>query len=251
MLAITDLSITYGSGPAAVHALGLFSLCVEPGGICGIIGPSGCGKSTLLHGLAGVVKPNGGSILLYGEPVDPMGHSIGFIPQDFGLLPWHTVRQNCLLPFSIKKRDVTHEVEDRLNRLAARLGIEDLMDRYPRELSGGQRQRAAILRAFLMEPDLLLMDEPFSALDALTREEAQDLFLGLWDQQNVTTVFVTHSIEEAVMMGRKIVVMSHGPGRVAETVQNPHFGTDGLRTSKGFHEMTDFIRGIVNGVWRR
>ncbi len=251
MLSITDLTITYGSGPAAVHALGPFSLCLEPGAICGIIGPSGCGKSTLLHALAGVIRPDSGAILLRGHPVDPAQHSIGFIPQDFGLLPWRTVRQNCLLPFSIKKKTITYEVEQRLGGLAQRLGIEGLMERYPQELSGGQRQRAAILRAFLMEPDLLLMDEPFSALDALTREEAQDLFLDLWNKQNVTTVFVTHSIEEAVMMGRQIVVMSHGPGVAARIVGNPHFGTDELRTSSGFHEMTDFIRGIVNEVWRR
>lgn len=251
MLSITDLTITYGSGPTAVHALGPFSLRLEPGDICGIIGPSGCGKSTLLHALAGVIKPDGGSILLRGEPVASARHSIGFIPQDFGLLPWRTVRQNCLLPFSIKKKAVTQEVEQRFAGLSARLGIEGLMERYPRELSGGQRQRAAILRAFLMEPDLLLMDEPFSALDALTREEAQDLFLSLWSRQNVTTLFVTHSIEEAVMMGRRIVVMSHGPGVAARIEENPHFGTDGLRTSGGFHEMTDFIRGLVNEVWRR
>ncbi len=251
MLEIKDLTITYGEGPAAVHALGPFSLHLEAGDICGIIGPSGCGKSTLLHALTGVVRPGGGSILLRGEPVNPARHSIGFIPQDFGLLPWRTVKQNCLLPFLIRKKALTADVLERFAGLAARLGIEGLLERYPRELSGGQRQRAAILRAFLMEPDLLLMDEPFSALDALTREEAQELFLHLWGRQRVTTVFVTHSIEEAVMMGRRIVVMSHGPGRVAETVENPHFGADGMRTSSGFHEMTDSIRGIVNEVWRR
>ena len=250
MLNITNLSVTYGSGPQAVHALGPLSLQLERGSVCAVIGPSGCGKSTLLHALSGVIRASAGSVLLGGELVNPRRHAIGFIPQDFGLLPWRTVRQNCLLPPLIRGGDARGEAGQRLADLAKWLGIADHMDRYPGELSGGQRQRAAIARAFLMEPDLLLMDEPFSALDALTREEAQDLFLRLWGRYRTTTVFVTHSIEEAAVMGQRIAIMSHGPGMVLETVENPCFGMENPRGGGEFHKFEDWVRDIVDMAWK-
>lgn len=250
MLEVTNLSVTYNTGTAAVHALGPISLSLEPGGICAVIGPSGCGKSTLLHALCGILKDHGGSMLLDGREIDPRRHSIGFIPQDFGLLPWDTVQQNCLLALRIKKIPVDTAVRNRINSITGRLDIAGLMGRYPGELSGGQKQRVAIARAFIMNPDLLLMDEPFSALDALTREEAQDLFLDMWNQYKTTTLFVTHSIEEAVYMGRRILVMSHGPGTVLEMIENPCFGAENLRGREEFHALASHIREVVNRGWR-
>jgi len=250
MLEITDLSVTYTTAAPAVHALGPLSLSMEPGDIFAVIGPSGCGKSTLLHALCGILGSYEGLMLLGGKPISPRIHSIGFIPQDFGLLPWKTVRQNCLLPHTIKRQLEDDVVRRRMMEITGRLDIDGILGRYPGELSGGQKQRAAIARAFLMKPDLLLMDEPFSALDALTREEAQDLFLDMWSRYRTTTLFVTHSIEEAVAMGKRIIVLSHSPGTLLENIENPYFGLENLRDREEFHALTAHIREVVNHGWR-
>jgi ABC-type nitrate/sulfonate/bicarbonate transport system ATPase subunit len=250
MLEVTNLSVTYGNRAPAVHALGPIHISMETGDICAVIGPSGCGKSTLLHALCGILAHHGGSMLLGGSPIDPHRHSIGFIPQDFGLLQWETVRQNCLLALKIKQKPVDDTVQQRIDAISARLDIANLMDRYPGELSGGQKQRVAIARAFIMNPDLLLMDEPFSALDALTREEAQELFLDMWKQYRTTTIFVTHSIDEAVYMGKRILVMSRCPGTILESIDNPHFGLENLREREEFHTLVSHIRAIINKGWK-
>lgn len=249
MLEIKDLSVSYKSQNSSVDALGPISMEIEPGDIIAIIGPSGCGKSTLLHVLSGIIRTYGGQAALNGAVLDPKVHDIGFIPQNFGLLPWRNVEKNCLLSLKIKKKTINSELRERIDYIMNKLNINDLRDRYPRELSGGQMQRAAIARAFIMNPDLLLMDEPFSALDALTREEAQELFIDVWNQYRPTTIFVTHSIEEAIYMGKKIVILSHRPGIIVETIENPLFNTEDLRQNEEYLRLSSHIRSIIKKGW--
>ncbi|MGE5630756.1 MAG: ABC transporter ATP-binding protein [Caulobacteraceae bacterium] len=250
MLEINDLSVSYKSKKDIVKVLGPVSMSIEAGDIIAIIGPSGCGKSTFLHVLSGIIKEYSGQATLNGAKLDPKIHDIGFIPQNFGLLPWRNVEKNCLLSLRIKNKPIDSELKERINYIMDRLNISGLKDRYPKELSGGQKQRAAIARAFIMNPDLLLMDEPFSALDALTREEAQELFIDVWNQYRPTTVFVTHSIEEAIYMGKKIVIMSHCPGIIVETIDNPLFNTEDLRQNEEYLKLSSHIRTIIKKGWK-
>lgn len=250
MLHIENLSVNYKSNKNIVHALGPISMKIESGDIIAIIGPSGCGKSTLLHVLSGIIKDYSGESALNGTPLNPKLHNIGFIPQNFGLLPWKNVQKNCLLSLKIKHKAISEDIEKRINYIISKLNISDLMDRYPKELSGGQKQRVSIARAFIMNPDLLLMDEPFSALDALTREEAQELFIDVWNQYKPTTVFVTHSIEEAIYMGKKIVIMSHCPGTIVEIIDNTLFNTENLRQNEEYLKLSSHIRSIIKKGWK-
>lgn len=249
MLEINDLAVSYTSQENTVNALGPISMEIESGDIIAIIGPSGCGKSTLLHVLSGIIKGYSGQATLNGVRLNPKVHDIGFIPQNFGLLPWKNVEKNCLLSLKIKKKVIDRELKEKIDYIMNKLNISELKDRYPKELSGGQKQRAAIARAFIMNPDLLLMDEPFSALDALTREEAQELFIDVWNQYRPTTIFVTHSIEEAIYIGKKIVIMSQCPGTVVEAIDNPLFNTEDLRQNEEYLKLSSHIRNIIKKGW--
>lgn len=250
MLEIENLTVSYKSNRSAVHALGPISMKIQSGDIIAIIGPSGCGKSTFLHVLSGIIRDYSGNAALNGTQLNPKLHSIGFIPQNFGLLPWKNVEKNCLLSLKIKQKPINQATQERIHYIIDKLNIGDLMDRYPKELSGGQKQRVSIARAFIMNPDLLLMDEPFSALDALTREEAQELFIDVWNQYKPTTVFVTHSIEEAIYMGKKIVIMSHCPGTIVEVLDNPLFNTENLRQNEEYLKLSSHIRSIIKRGWK-
>lgn len=200
-LSIRNLSVAFEDRSIFSNLDFDFQNCVA------IIGRSGCGKSTLLRTIAGILKPSEGSIKLDGIELDPRKNLIGFMPQSFGLLPWKTVRENIELACRIKKQPIDREV---LTSLIYRLGLFGMEDRYPRELSGGQRQRVAVGRNFLLRPEILLMDEPFSALDAITREELQNLFLELRRDFKPLTILVTHDVDEAILLGDSIVLMSNG-----------------------------------------
>lgn len=250
MLEINKLTVSYNSGKKSVKALGPVSLKISFGDIYAVIGPSGCGKSTFLHTLSGVLSNYCGEILINNEGINPKKHNIGFIPQNFGLLPWKNVQKNCLLSLKIKGKVIDSNTNDRIEYILSKLNIHSLLDRYPNELSGGQKQRVAIARAFIMNPDLLLMDEPFSALDALTREEAQELFIQIWSQYETTTVFVTHSIEEAIYMGKKIIIMSHCPGTIVDIIDNPLFNTENLRENQDYLKLSVYIRSIIKKGWK-
>lgn len=250
MLEINNLSVSYNTEKKSINALGPINMNISFGDICAVIGPSGCGKSTLLHVLSGIIKTHGGKVQLNNEGLDPMKHNIGFIPQNFGLLPWKNVQKNCTLSLKIKGKAIDAAVNERIEYIQNKLSISSLKERYPNELSGGQKQRVAIARAFIMNPDLLLMDEPFSALDALTREEAQELFIDIWNQYKTTTIFVTHSIEEAIYMGKKIVIMSHGPGTIVKIIDNPLFNTEDLRQNEEYLKLSAYIRSIIKKGWK-
>jgi len=218
-LTVKNLAAEY-DGQAALDKIN-FSL--PTGQTVAIVGPSGCGKSTLLKAVAGLI-PRRGEILLKGEPLDPRRHKISFMPQDYGLLPWRTVRENILLPARVRR---DKESQAGFDYLVERLGLSDLTERYPGEISGGERQRTALARTFLAAPDILLMDEPFSALDAITREAMQELFFSLWRDNAVTTLLVTHYMNEALYLGQRIMLMSWG-GKIEAVPENPAFGTGDL-----------------------
>lgn len=249
MIQIKKLSVFYSTKKKQTNALGPISFTVNSDDICAIIGPSGCGKSTLLNVLSGIVKNHEGEVLLNNEELNPHIHKIGFIPQNFGLLPWKTVEENCLLPFKIRKESVTESTINKMNSIMKKLNIHDLKKRYPNELSGGQRQRVSIVRSFLMEPDLLLMDEAFSALDAIIKEEAQELFLSLWNENKINTFFVTHSIDEALYMGKKIIIMSNTPGKIIEIIDNPMFNNKDYREHEEFTRLFSHIKNLIRRGW--
>ena len=244
MLCFSGVSVDYGTGADAVHAVADTSLCVERGTVLALIGTSGCGKSTLLRVAAGLIRPTAGAVTSEGAPLDPCGLCIGFLPQNYGLLAWKTVRENILLGAEIKgvwnaERMATYDA------LIADLGLSELLTRYPRELSGGQQQRVGLARVFLLAPDLLLMDEPFSALDTITRESMQEVFLSLWKKYAVTTMLVTHYVEEALTLAGRIAVMTGTPGRVTEIIDNPFAGDLTRRSSPEFFAMGQELRAKI------
>ncbi|HZK43759.1 MAG TPA: ABC transporter ATP-binding protein [Syntrophomonadaceae bacterium] len=244
MIIIEDLSVTYPGKNQDIVAIDNLNIKVKSGDIYTVIGPSGSGKSTLLYVLSGIIKDYTGSVLINGTAIDPQKQRIGLVLQNYGLLPWKNVYQNAMLGVKIKKGSKV--LDEYSHYILKQLGIENLLDRYPKELSGGQQQRVAIARAFLLKPDLLLMDEPFSALDAMTREEIQALFLDIWKQNRVTTIFITHSVDEALYLGNKIVVLSSAPGRVLKILDNPCFQLDNLRSRDEYYMMSTKVRNIVD-----
>lgn len=245
---VRNLSVTYRNINGNTRALSGLGLHVDGGETCAVIGPSGCGKTTLLYVLAGVIKGFSGEALLDGAPPNPKRHRIGLIPQYYGLLEWADVMHNAALGRSISRPGLKDKRA--VTSFLSSIGLGGLERKYPGALSGGQRQRVAIARAFLMQPDILLMDEAFSALDAITREEMQDLFLRLWSEAPVTSIIVTHSIEEALCLGQSVAVMSPAPGRIVEIVRNPLFGKKGLRASDNYYKSVAELKTRAGELWR-
>lgn len=250
MIEALDLTVRYRSQNEIHVALKNVSLTVPTGMICAVIGPSGCGKSTLLKVFAGIIHKYEGKVSIDGEPVIPARQKIGFIPQNYGLLPWRNVEENIFLGLKIKNTKRKTE-RNALLAIMHQLGIDGLGRRYPGELSGGQQQRVSLARTFLLKPDVLLMDEPFSALDAITREEMQDVFLALWQQYEVTTVLVTHYVEEALYLGQKIVILSANPGHIDVIVDNPLFGSGDIRRKPEFFKMGLELRNLIKRSWNQ
>ena len=247
MIDIKDLSAKYEGKKEKVQALDKISISIEKGDIYTCIGPSGCGKSTLLHILAGIHRNYTGSVLIDGAKVNSELQRIGLVQQNYGLLPWKNVYDNALLGVKIKGE----KKEGYESYIFEKLGLEGMLKRYPKELSGGQKQRVAIARAFILKADLLLMDEPFSALDTITREEMQELFLSIWKENKVTTIFITHSVDEAIYLGRKIIVMSSSPGKIMEIIENKAFGLEDLRYKDEYHHMSKQIRKVIEKGWSK
>ena len=221
-IALSSVRKVYGDGPAATVALDGVDLAIAAGRFVSLIGPSGCGKSTLLRLVAGLEPADRGTVAVHGVTPDEAcaAKLIGFVPQAPALLPWLSVLRNVTLP-------------QKINR-------------------GAARQRAAIVRAFGLRPDVLLMDEPFSALDEFTRESLQDQLLELWGEGSTTVLFVTHNIAEAVRLSDTVVVMAAGPGRIVESVDIglPRPRGQQVFAERGFHEYEDLIREKLRGAWR-
>jgi sulfonate transport system ATP-binding protein len=229
MLTLSGLSKRYPNGHLALQGL---DLTVQPREILAIVGGSGCGKSTLLRLVSGLDTPTTGSVLLDGSRVTAPRPEIGVVFQEPRLMPWLTIAQN--VAFGIRHL-APDEQRRRVTETLARVGLADYAGRWPRELSGGQAQRVALARALVGRPAVLLLDEPFSALDALTRYDLQEHLLALWSYDGPTMVLVTHDIEEALMLGDRVVVMYPNPGRV-RTIVGPPLPRPRDRTHPEFHE---------------
>jgi len=203
-----------GETVEAVHDI---DLAVADNQFVSIVGPSGCGKSTLLYIIAGFVAPTSGSVLVDGQAVRGPGPDRGIVFQEYALFPWRTVQDN--IKYGLEEKGVPRdEVERVVQKYLRLMGLQGFQRKYPRELSGGMKQRVALARTLAYEPDVLLMDEPFGALDAQTRELQQDELLAIWREKKSTVLFVTHSVEEAVYLSEKVVVMTTRPGRIKSVI---------------------------------
>ncbi|MEV0061172.1 ABC transporter ATP-binding protein [Nocardia sp. NPDC050718] len=221
---MTGVSKRYPDPEGDVEVLAPIDLTIEPGEFVCVVGPSGCGKSTLLNILAGFLPPSGGEVRVGGRVVDSPDPDRGVVFQQATLYPWLSVRGN--VEFGPKVRGVDRKTRRaQADRLLELVGLEQLAERKPYELSGGQQQRAQIARVLVNDPGIVLMDEPFGALDALTRERLQRELRTLWRDRRKTVLFVTHGIEEAVLLGTRVLVMGAGPGRVVHDV-TPTFKDD-------------------------
>lgn len=263
-LELRSVRRVYGFGSTATTALDDVHLTVPSGRFVSLIGPSGCGKSTLLRLVAGLEQPDLGEVSVHGvTPAEACAAKmIGLVPQSPALLPWLSVLRNVTLPQKInrgaaKRRERIADFAERqqaapdMQELLAKAGLGDALHKLPAQLSGGMRQRAAIVRAFGLRPDVLVMDEPFSALDEFTRESLQDQLLDLWEELRTTVLFVTHSVSEAVRLSDTVVVMAPNPGRIVESidVDLPRPRGERLFGERRFHEYEDLVRERLRRAW--
>lgn len=211
-----DVSHSYGE----VQALRDIQLSVARNEFLCIVGPSGCGKSTLARIMSGLLTPSEGQCLLRGEPVSPKRHRVSMVFQEAGLWPWRNVKANVEVGMEVKGVP-RKEREEKAQKLLKFVNLEGFENHYPYQLSGGMKQRASIARAFVLESELVIMDEPFVALDAPTREEMQRELIRLWEHEQRTVIFVTHSLEEAIVLGDRIIVMSARPGEIQGELMVP------------------------------
>jgi NitT/TauT family transport system ATP-binding protein len=212
-----------------------------------VIGPSGCGKTTLLYILAGLTRQTSGTVLIDGRSVEGPSPQVSFILQDFGLFPWKTVIDNVCLGMKLRGVSV-EERKMKAEPLLEELGLAQHRDHFPGRLSGGERQRVAIGRALATEPKLLLMDEPFSSLDTLTRERMQEMLLGLKNKNGLTMMVVTHSIEEAAFLGDSILVLGGRPCTSRALIPNPGAGSTGYRGTDSYFSTCKSIRKVVEAL---
>ncbi|RYM06368.1 ABC transporter ATP-binding protein [Sporolactobacillus sp. THM7-7] len=216
-LIISDVSKTFGKGQKAVHALDHIDLCVNQKEFVSILGASGCGKSTLLRIIGGLEKPTSGSVTLGGRRVTGPGSDRGMVFQSYTLFPWLTVQKN--IEFGLKQKGIPASTRSQIaHEYIERVGLKGFESAYPKALSGGMKQRVAIARALANDPEVILLDEPFGALDMQTRSLMQELLLGVWEQSQKTVILVTHDIDEAIFMADRVVVMESRPGKIKETI---------------------------------
>jgi NitT/TauT family transport system ATP-binding protein len=244
-ISVSDATKVYATKNGPVHALEGLTVSIAEGEFVCVLGPSGCGKTTLLWAMSGLHALTSGRILLDGRPVTgPRPNEIGLIFQEANLLPWRNLRQNIRFPFEIKRIKAD---EQRIDELLRETGLAGFEHAYPRELSGGMQQRASIVRALAQDPAVLLMDEPFGALDAFTRDEMNLLLLRLWAESGKTIVFVTHNISEAIFLADRVVVMTPRPGRLARIfeIDLPRPRTVEMAFEPGFIEQIQEIKRVV------
>ena len=247
IIALEHLSKIFGSGDSALHALDDISLTVREGQFITVVGPSGCGKSTLMQILAGLVTPSSGRVLVDGKPVTgPSPDKIGVMFQDAWLLPWKSAVENVEFPLALRGVSAA-ERRARALPLLDLVGLRQFADRYPDELSGGMRQRVAIARCLVQEPRVLLMDEPFAALDEQTRTRMGNELLQIWEKSGGTVVFITHGLTEAIYLADEIFVMGTRPGRIIEriTVDLPRPRTIDMIGSESFGRMRNRLWHLI------
>jgi taurine transport system ATP-binding protein len=249
-VSFADVGVTYGSGAARVVALEGISLSFAAGDFVSIVGPSGCGKTTLMQTLAGFLEPSSGRVTIEGRDVDGPGADRGVVFQQPALFPWLTVAGNAGFGPMLRgaAKSARAEIVERNLRM---VGLWDFRDRYPYELSGGMQQRLAIVRALANGPKILLMDEPFGALDALTREQMQEELHAVWRRSGMTVLLITHSVEEAIYLGTDVVVMSQRPGRIVERIAAP-FARRDERDSRAIKSLPEFVamrEHVLSRIW--
>ncbi|WP_181692685.1 ABC transporter ATP-binding protein [Natronomonas sp. LN261] len=242
---VADIAKHYEGTEGPIRALEDVSFGVSEGEFVCLVGPSGCGKTTLFRIIAGLESATAGDVFLNDERVDSPTPDMGVVFQEYHLFPWRTVRGN--VAFGLEKSDVAGEKRgERVDRLIELVGLEGFGDSYPKELSGGMKQRVAIARALAVDPDLLLMDEPFGAVDAQTREMLQTELLDIWRETKKTVLFVTHDVEEAVKLADRIVVMAKEPGRVREVV-DVDMSRPRVRSDAEFGRYYERVLGLIRG----
>jgi NitT/TauT family transport system ATP-binding protein len=249
-IAIEDLTVIYRSKSKSVTALNKVSFTIPARSFMTIVGPSGCGKTTLLKVLSGVLTPSSGTVKFDGKPIGKgqLVGRVGYVFQRPLLLPWRTALDNVKLTLEITRKEMgAAERDAEARRWLAITGLKGFEDRYPHELSGGMQQRVSISRALAFQPSVLLMDEPFAALDEITRETLQAELLDLWSKIETTVVFITHSIPEAVLLSERIVVMSARPARILEEIEVPFERprSEQLRESPRFAEIAGHVRRLL------
>lgn len=253
MIEVDDLTFIY---PDGLTVFAGFNWTVGAGQTWVILGPSGCGKTTLLYLLAGLRLASGGTIRIAGQVLERPRPRTGLILQDFGLLPWATVQENAALGLRVRgfygpdgthapPDEIVEQVQQRSSSWLARLDIDHVADKFPGQISGGQRQRTAIARTLALNPDLLLMDEPFAALDAPTREGLQDLTMDLQRERSLTTVLVTHSIEEAALMGQHVLILGELPNRRPRISHEPAAAHASFRRSPAYADRIGQLRDAL------
>jgi len=243
---VRDLQIRFNVKGQEVEAVRSANIQVRPGEFVSLIGPSGCGKSTLLNAVAGFLKPDGGQVLLDGQPIDGPGSDRGVVFQQYSLFPWMTVRAN--VEFGLRMQG--QSANDRAAKARTLLGLAGLLsfeNHYPDQLSGGMKQRVGIVRALATSPQVLLMDEPFGALDSQTRVVMQEILTNMWQRLRISVLFITHDIEEAIFLSDRIYVMTARPGRIkAElTVPLPRPRTPEMTNAPEFTAMVREIKGLI------
>jgi NitT/TauT family transport system ATP-binding protein len=235
MIQVRNLGVSYGS-EAALKGI---DLDIPKNTTCAIIGPSGCGKTTLLYALAGLLPPQEGQVLINGKELKAVRKETGVILQNSGLLPWKSAWRNVSLGLKARGQD-KETINRKVNGILEELGLLQHGNKFPAQLSGGQKQRIAIARTLVLEPDLLLLDEASSALDAITREHIQNLILRIYKKRPTTLVLVTHSIEEAVFLGQRIVVMERSA--IRHVIENPYFGDEDIRMKADYYNICLEVR---------
>jgi NitT/TauT family transport system ATP-binding protein len=245
LLVVDDVTLQYKTAEHLVTATWRVGFEVFAGERFVVLGPSGCGKSTLLKAVAGFMAPVEGAMRLAGRPIQRPGSDRMMVFQEFDqLLPWKTVLGNVMFPLLVNRRMPRAEAKQHARELLAKVNLTRFEHVFPHMLSGGMKQRVAIARALAMEPKVLLMDEPFAALDALTRRKMQEELITLWDEVRFTVIFVTHSIEEALLIGSRILVLSPHPGRVKAELNAHHLGPADLGTP-AFEELHRRIHDLL------
>ncbi|MDA0351543.1 MAG: ABC transporter ATP-binding protein [Chloroflexi bacterium] len=248
-IAIRGVEHTYAAESGTVSALSAVDLTIEAGQFVSIVGPSGCGKTTLLRAVAGLLEPSGGRIEVFGASprLARRDRALGLVTQDPGLLPWRSVQANVQLAIDLAGSSAASPAAGAAHGWLERVGIDRYAGLYPGELSGGMKQRVALARALAVGPRLLLMDEPFGALDELSREAMRLELLALWERERMSVLFVTHSIREALLLSDRVVVMSGSPGRILEdvAVALPRPRSDALLSAPAFLEAEQHIRALL------
>ncbi len=253
-ITIEHVHMTYSGITGTVEALRDVNFVIEPGEFICVVGPSGCGKTTLLNVLAGFLPPTSGRVLMDDREIHGPGPDRGVVFQQYAVFPWLTVRENIEFGLKLKNNRASAEkIRETTNHFIELVGLENFRDSYPKELSGGMKQRVAIARSYAVNPEVLLMDEPFGALDAQTRQFMQEALLNILAKERKTVVFITHGVEEAAFLSTRVVVMAAHPGRVREIipVDIPYPRDAGIKTTPGFIEIRAHVDKVVREEFKK